>query len=294
MALPGSAKLSRSYPGVDSKGTYRNGERLYQHAHGVHTQNFFYLQCTRRSTCGWRRMHTISGGTQCIRHGCGFFGHGSMRNMRPAHSVAFLVCSMSAAVIRTLHVAFRRMFGSVASERGWCVQTPGNVDLVKGVDCILSLSPAMALHGTTKAHSVRRFEQTLATHRPGEDGSRTARESCQRPHHRCRRGHHRGGRTHPTPPPCALPCATARDQHSRGAVGRRTDETTSPTHPPARACGCPRRRLYSSSRAIWHGPRGHRARVDAAAALTAALPVAVPPYSSLSPLSDGKRALPPI
>jgi len=29
VALPGSAKLSRSYPGVDSKGTYRNGERLY-------------------------------------------------------------------------------------------------------------------------------------------------------------------------------------------------------------------------------------------------------------------------
>ena len=29
IALPGSAKLSRSYPGVDSKGTYRNGERLY-------------------------------------------------------------------------------------------------------------------------------------------------------------------------------------------------------------------------------------------------------------------------
>jgi len=28
-ALPGSAKRSRSYPGVDSKGTYRNGERLY-------------------------------------------------------------------------------------------------------------------------------------------------------------------------------------------------------------------------------------------------------------------------
>jgi len=29
IALSGSAKLSRSYPGVDSKGTYRNGERLY-------------------------------------------------------------------------------------------------------------------------------------------------------------------------------------------------------------------------------------------------------------------------
>jgi len=29
IALPGSAKLSRSYSGVDSKGTYRNGERLY-------------------------------------------------------------------------------------------------------------------------------------------------------------------------------------------------------------------------------------------------------------------------
>jgi len=28
IALLGSAKLSRSYPGVDSKGTYRNGERL--------------------------------------------------------------------------------------------------------------------------------------------------------------------------------------------------------------------------------------------------------------------------
>jgi len=29
ISLPGSAKLSRSYPGLDSKGTYRNGERLY-------------------------------------------------------------------------------------------------------------------------------------------------------------------------------------------------------------------------------------------------------------------------
>ena len=32
IALLGSAKLSRSYPGVDSKGTYRNGERLYMQA----------------------------------------------------------------------------------------------------------------------------------------------------------------------------------------------------------------------------------------------------------------------
>jgi len=30
IALPGSAKLSHSYPGVDSKSTYRNGERLYR------------------------------------------------------------------------------------------------------------------------------------------------------------------------------------------------------------------------------------------------------------------------
>ncbi|OSX70701.1 hypothetical protein BU14_0686s0005 [Porphyra umbilicalis] len=122
----------------------------------------------------------------------------------------------------------------------------------------------MALHGTTKAHSVRIFKQTLATHRPGGEGSRTAGGSCRRPHHRCRRGHHRGGRTRPTHPSRARPYATARDQHSRGAVGRRADEATSPTHPPARA------------------------------SLTGAPPVAVPPHSSPPPLSDGGRAPPPL
>ena len=74
----------------------------------------------------------------------------------------------------------------------------------------------------------------LATHRPVGEGSGTAGGSCRRPHHRCRRGHHRGGRTRPTPPPRARRCATARDQHSRRAVGRRADEATSSTHTPAR------------------------------------------------------------
>jgi len=103
------------------------------------------------------------------------------------------------------------------------------------------LSPAMALHGTTKAHSVRIFKQTLATRRPGGDGSRTAGGSCRRPHHRCCRGHHRSGRTRPTHRPRTRRCASVRNQHSRRAVSRRADEAISPTHPPARACGCPRR-----------------------------------------------------
>ena len=80
------------------------------------THNYFFLECTRGSTCGWSRVHTFSGGTQCIDHCCGSFGHGSVRNMRPALSVAFLVCSMSATVIRTPYVGFCRMSGSVASE----------------------------------------------------------------------------------------------------------------------------------------------------------------------------------
>jgi len=99
----------------------------------------------------------------------------------------------------------------------------------------------MALHETTTAHSVRLFQQTLATHRRGGDGSRTAGGSCRRPNHRCLWGHHRGGRTRPTHPPRARWCAIARDQQHRLAVGRRANETTSPTHPQARACGCPRR-----------------------------------------------------
>jgi len=152
----------------------------------------------------------------------------------------------------------------------------------------------MVLHGTTKAHSVRIFKQTLATHRPGGEGSLTAGGSCRRPHHRYRRGHHRGGRTRPTPPPRIRRCATARDQHSRRAVGRRADEATSPTHPPARACECPCRRPHRPSRAIWHCPRRRRPRTDAAAALTAAPPIEVPPHSSPPPLSDGGRAPPPL
>jgi len=99
----------RNFPWTSVYGTY-------QHAHGVTHITFFFLQCTRGSTCGWPRVHTFSGGTQCIDHCCGSFGHDSVRNMRPALSVAFLVCSMSAAVIRTPYVAFRRMSGSVASE----------------------------------------------------------------------------------------------------------------------------------------------------------------------------------
>jgi len=150
----------------------------------------------------------------------------------------------------------------------------------------------MALHWTTKAHSVRNFKKTLATHR-GE-GSRTAGGTCRRPHHRCRRGHHRGGRARPTHPPRARRYATARNQHSRRSVGRRADQATSATHPPARAYGCPRRRLHRPSRAIWHGPRRRRPRADAAAALTAAPPVVVPPHSSSPHLSDGRRAPPPL
>jgi len=233
-----------------------------------HTHNFFFLQCTRGSSCSWPRVRTFLGGTQCIDHCCGSFGHGSVHNMCPALFVAFLVCSMSPAVIRTPDVAFRRMSGSVASEWGWCVQTPGNADLVRRVDCIWWFSPAMALHGTTKAHSVRNLKQMLATHRPGGEGSRTAGSSCRRPHHRSSRGHHRGGRTRPTHPPRARRCATARDQHSRRTVGRRADEATSPTHPPARP------------------------RADAAAALTAAPPVVMPPHSSPPPLNYGGRAPP--
>jgi len=152
----------------------------------------------------------------------------------------------------------------------------------------------MALHGTTKAHSVRIFKQTLATHRPGGEGSRTAGGSCRWPHHRCRRVHHRGGLTRPTHPPRARPCATARDEHSRGAVGGHADEATSPTYPPARACGCPLRRPHRPSRTMWHGPSRRRPRADAAAALTAAPPVAVPPHSSPPPLSDGGGAPPPL
>jgi len=128
---------------------------------------------------------------------------------------------MSDAVRRKPYGAFRRTSGSAASEWGWCVQTPRNVDLVRRVDCILWLSPAMALHGTTKAHSVRIFKQTLATHHPVGEGSGTAGGCCRRPNHRCRRGHHRGGHTRPTPPPRARRCATACDQHIWGAVGRR-------------------------------------------------------------------------
>jgi len=180
------------------------------------------------------------------------------------------------------------------------------------MDCILRLSPAMALHGTTKVHSVRMFKQTLVTHRPGGDGSRTAGGSCRRPHHRCCRGHHRGGRTRPTHPPRARRCATARDQYRRRAVGRRADEVTSPSHSPARTCGCPRRghRGAPSPPRHLHGPRrptprpaGGRTvrrvrygvvrgappppRADAAAALTAAPPAAAPPHSSPPPLSNG-------
>jgi len=88
----------------------------YQHAHGITHITSFFLQCTRGSTCGWPRVHTFSGGAHCIDHCCGSFGHGSVRIMRPALSVAFLVCGMSAAVIRTPYVAFRSMSGSVASE----------------------------------------------------------------------------------------------------------------------------------------------------------------------------------
>ena len=140
---------------------------------------------------------------------------------------------------------------------GGCVQTPENVDLVRRFECILWLSPAIALHGTTKAHSVRIFKQTLATHRPRGVGSRTAGGSCRRPHHRCRRGPHGGGRTRPTHPPRARRCATTRDQHSRRAVDRRADEATSLTHPLARACGCPRRGhrgAHPPPRHL-HGPR---------------------------------------
>ena len=163
------------------------------------------------------------------------------------------------------------------------------------------------------------FKQTLATYRPGGEGSRTAGGSCRRPHHRCRRGHHRGGRTRPTHPLRARRCATARDQHRRRAIGRRADEATSPTYLPARACGGPRRghRGARPPPRHLHGPRrptrrpaggrtARRARygvvrgaaappcADAAAALTAAPPAAAPPHSSPPPLSDRGQAAPPL
>jgi len=177
----------------------------------------------------------------------------------------------------------------------------------------------MALQGTTKAHSVRIFEQTLATHRPRGESSRTAGGSCRRLQHRYRRGHHRGGRTRPTHPPRACRCATARDQHRRRTVGRRAEEATSPAHPPARACGCPRRghrgarpppRHVHEPRRPTPGAAGGRTarcerygmvrgaagppRIVAAAALTAAPPTEALPHSSPPPLSDGGRAPPPL
>jgi len=100
-----------------------------------------------------------------------------------------------------------------------------------------------------------------------------------------------------TPPPRTHRCATARDHHSRRAIGGRADAATSPTHPPARACWCPRRgrRGFRPPPRHLHGPRhptprpaggrtARRARygvvrggaapphAEAAAALTAAPP----------------------
>jgi len=41
IALPGTAKQSRSYPGVNSAGTYRNRDRLYSRKHRVSALNNF-------------------------------------------------------------------------------------------------------------------------------------------------------------------------------------------------------------------------------------------------------------
>jgi len=103
----------------------------------------------------------------------------------------------------------------------------------------------MALHGTTKPHSVRTFTQTLATHHPVEEGPRTASGSCRRPHHRCRRAHHRGGRTRPTPP--------------RARVGARTPATSASG---ARSAAAPKKRPAP--------PTPPRARVGVAAVATVA------------------------
>jgi len=236
------------------------------------------------------RVHTFSGGTQCIDHCSGSFGYGSVRNMRPTVSVVFLVCSMSDAVRRKLYVVFRRTSGSAASESGWCVQTPGNVDLVRRMDCILWLSPAMALHGTIKAHSVRIFKQTHVTQHPVGEGSGTAGGSSRRPHHRCRRGRGRPPRRRgdqPHPPPSARVWGSPPWPPWRPSASTSPARTAAPDAPP-------RRRPHRPSRAIWHGPRRRRPRADAAAALTAAPPAAVPPYSSPPPLSDGGRAPPPL
>jgi len=135
---------------------------------------------------------------------------------------------------------------------------------------MLCISPAMALHGTTKAHSVQLFKQTLATHRPGGEGSRTALGSCRRPHYRCRRCHLRGGRTCPKHFRRARRCATARDQQRRRSAGRRADEATGPIHPPAPECGCPRRGYrgaFPPPRHL-HGPRRNSANAFSGLNLT--------------------------
>jgi len=60
-----------------------------------------------------------------------------------------------------------------------------------------------------------------------------------------------------TSPPRARRCATDSNQHRRRAIGRRADEASSPTHPPARACGGSLRRHGGVRPPLCHlhGPR---------------------------------------
>jgi len=113
----------------------------------------------------------------------------------------------------------------------------------------LWFSPAMALHGTTKPHSVRLFKQTLATHRPGGEGCRTAGGSCRRPHPCCHRSHHRGGRTRPTHPPRAR--VGARPTATNTAVARSAAapmRRAAPLTPPRGRVGAPYVAMVASVR----------------------------------------------